>query len=123
MMVYGLLHKDTLVLIDQQELTFISSEQIVGTDGKREPKEFMLLVHFDVDDIHVTLKEGYSGGGSYPSAEMQSVYSTAPTDWVTKSMNSKFQTTESNQYNDYFTHSINKWTNIVGSGSTHGITF
>ena len=31
---------------------------------------------------------GHSLGGSYPSAEVQSVYSTIPTDWANKQMSS-----------------------------------
>ena len=64
---FGLLHIDTLVLVDQQNLTFISSVWTldpvyrtfqkwwsIGMDGKKESRESMLLVHHDEDSHNVS---------------------------------------------------------------------
>ena len=60
---YGLLHMDTPVLADLQNLTIISSDTgchlenlprvMTGLDGKKESKKSMLLAHHnDDDDLH-----------------------------------------------------------------------
>ena len=69
-----------------------SSQNGPGSDGKKEvlhiPQSTSISGTSPTDCL--VSCTGYSLGGSYPSAEVQSVYSTAPADWVIISVKLQF---------------------------------